>query len=254
MRKKAKHEKKNKNYLLIAFILICLVGVIYYSFRIITWKKHTSDNEKINNQISNSIRIIKDETGTEDIYDIDFEALKEINSDTIAYVKVNNTNINHIVVKGTNNEYYLNHNLKKEWNNAGWIFADYKNKFDGLDKNIVIYGHNMKDGSMFETLKYTIEKDWYENKENHKVVLVTESGTKYYQVFSTYSTKPEDYYIKTEFNNDIEFEEFLKTLKNRSVYDYGTEVSSQDKILTLSSCLDGRKNRIVLHAKLIQEQ
>lgn len=107
---------------------------------------------------------------------------------------------------------------------------------------------------MFGTLKYILNKDWYENEENHKVVLVTEKGTYYYQVFSTYSTKPEDYYIKTEFKNNNQFDEFIKVIKSRTVYDYGVDVSGEDKILTLSSCTDDGSKRVVLHAKLIQKE
>ena len=184
-------------------------------------------------------------------YDIDFNSLKSQNSDAIAYIKVNNTNINYVAVKGTDNSYYLNHNFEKKHNVAGWIFIDYHNNVDGLDKNLIIYGHNTKDGSMFGTLKKILTKDWYTNEDNRKVVLVTEAGTYYYEVFSVYSVVAEDYYINTVFSSDDEFEKFVTTLKGRSIYNYGTEVSGKDKILTLSSCTGGGKKRIVLHAKLL---
>ena len=104
---------------------------------------------------------------------------------------------------------------------------------------------------MFGTLKKVLDKDWYENKENYKVILVTEKDTYYYQVFSTYSILAEDYYISTNFQNDEEFDRFLNTIKSRSVYDYNVSVSTLDKILTLSSCIGDGKKRVVLHAKLI---
>ncbi len=109
----------------------------------------------------------------------------------------------------------------------------------------------MKDGSMFETLKDTLTKEWYENKENHIITLVTEQKTYKYQVFSTYSIIPEDYYINTSFNNNYEFEEFINKLKSRSVYDYNTDLNDTKSILTLSSCLGDGSKRVVLHAKLI---
>lgn len=253
MKKREKHGvTSKKKWIILILIIVCLIGLAYSSYRIISWKIHTDANDKIQEELSSSIKVINSESGTD--YVVDFETLKGINSDTVAYVKVNNTNIDHVVVKGPDNSYYLNHNFKKEWNYGGWIFADYRNKFDGTDKNIVIYGHNIKNGSMFETLKYTITEEWYKNEENQRVVLVTESGTHLYKVFSTYSTVSEDYYISTSFNDDASFDDFVKTLKKRSVYDYGVEVSGQDQILTLSSCLDGRENRIVLHAKLIQDE
>ena len=157
-------------------------------------------------------------------------------------------------MKGSNNSYYLTHNFEKKWNVAGWIFGDYRNIFDESDKNLIIYGHNIKDGSMFENLRYVLNEDWYTNVENHKVLLITEKGTYEYQVFSSYSIIPEDYYITTDFKNEEEFASFVKELKSRSIYDYHTEVSGTDKILTLSSCLGEGQKRVVLHAKLIENK
>ena len=90
----------------------------------------------------------------------------------------------------------------------------------------------------------------YEKEENHEIVLVAEKDQYIYQVFSTYSIKPEDYYINTEFSNDDEFKKYIEEVKSRSNYDYQTEVNEKDKILTLSSCLYDSIRRVVLHAKL----
>ena len=233
-------------WVIITISILCLTGIVYYSYEVILWYKHVNNNSKIQKKIEKKIIINEDDN--EKKYDIDFKALKEINPDTIGYVKVNNTNIDYIVVKGNNNKYYLNHNYEKEWNVAGWIFGDYQNNFDETDKNIIIYGHNTKDGSMFDSLTNVLTKEWQENEDNYDIVLVTEMGIYHYRVFSTYTIVPEDYYIKTSFTND--FNNFINTLKSRSIYNYNTEVTEEDKILTLSSCIgDGRK-RVVLHAKL----
>lgn len=248
--------RKVLNILIFVFALICIGMAIYSIINIVNWKKDVNENDKIQNNIENSITIIEpieeDQFEKEIKYDIYFELLKETNKETIAYIKVNNTNIDYIVVRGKDNSYYLKHNFEKKWNVAGWIFADYHNKFDESDKNIIIYGHNTKDGSMFGTLKKILNNDWYENEDNYKIVLVTENGTYYYQVFSTYTIKPEDYYINTEFKNNDEFDKFIKKLKSRSIYDYKVEVSGEDKILTLSSCIGDGTKRVVLHAKLIE--
>lgn len=257
-RLKSKYRKKIK-ILVFLFALLCLCIAIYSIVNIFIWKKDVDENEKIHDKIEDNITIVEpkedEKQGDQKVkYDINFNSLKEINKDTIAYLKVNGTNIDYIVVKGNDNNYYLKHNFEKKWNIAGWIFADYKNKFDESDKNIIIYGHNTKDGSMFGTLKNVLNKEWYENDENHKVVLVTEKKTYYYQVFSTYSIKPEDYYINTKFKNNDEFDKFIKKLKSRSIYDYKLDVSFEDKILTLSSCINEGTKRVVLHAKLIESE
>ena len=246
-----KKKARLRTWVVFTLFLLFLVGSIYYSYKIVLWKLHVDDNDKIQKKINDSIKITEPKDSNEEIiYDIDFNILKKRNPDTIAYIKVNNTNINYVVVKGQDNNYYLKHNYDKKWNVAGWIFGDYRNKYDGFDKNLIIYGHNMKDGSMFDSLKKTITKEWYENEDNHIVTLVTEDNTYYYRVFSTYSILAEDYYIKTSFKNDKEYNTFLNTLKKRSVYKYNIDLTSEDRILTLSSCIGDGKRRVVLHAKL----
>ena len=245
---KRRLKKKYVGILITIFIIICLIGLIYSLINIINWKKDVDDNKDILEEIKENI-ITNEEN---DLIKIDFKSLKEKNSDTIAYIKVNGTNIDYVVVKGNDNSYYLNHNFNKEYNVAGWIFSDYHNKFDETDKNIVIFGHNTKNGSMFGTLKNVLDKSWQENKDNLEITLVTEKGQYKYQVFSTYSIIAEDYYINTIFNSDNEYSRFLNEIRFRSNYDYNVEVNSNDKILTLSSCIGDGKKRVVLHAKLIE--
>ena len=244
---KRRLKKKYRILLITIFTLICLVGIIYSILNIVDWKKDVDSNKDIKEEIEE--KIVIDEK--DDSYKIDFTSLKEQNSDTIAYLKVNGTNIDYIVVKGKDNSYYLKHNFNKEYNIAGWIFADYHNLFDESDRNIVIFGHNTKDGSMFGSLKNVLESNWQENKDNLEITLITEKGQYKYQVFSTYSIKPEDYYINTIYNND---NEFLNKVKSRSNYNYNIEVNSNDKVLTLSSCIGDGKKRVVLHAKLIENE
>ena len=226
-------------------IILCIGGLIYSGYHIYTWKKSLDENSKIKNSLQENITIKNKE------YDINFSKIKSQNSDAVAFIKVNDTDIEYIVVKGKDNSFYLNHNFNKEYNSAGWIFADSRNNFDGNDKNIIIYGHNMRDGSMFGKLKNTLTTTWQSKKSNLIVTLVTESKTYKYKVFSTYVVEPEEYYISTNFINNDYYIEFLNTLKNRSNNNYNEELNENDKILTLSSCVGDGKKRVVLHAKLI---
>ena len=246
-----KRKYKLKNLVVICFIIICLSIFIYSVYNIYNWKKDVNDNDDVVKKIDDSIKIIKDEKTNEDKYDIDFETLKNENSDTVAYLSVNGTNINYVVVKAKDNDYYLKHNFNKKYNVAGWIFADYKNKFDNADKNIVIYGHNTKNGSMFGSMKNILKKSWQENEDNLNITLVTQSETYIYKVFSVYSIVPEDYYINTEFNSNEEYTKFLNTIKSRSIYDFKTNLNENDTILTLSTCALNGTRRVVLHAKKV---
>ncbi len=238
--------KKIKNVIVIIVMLICLIGIIYSGYHIIKWKKIVNSNAKIKDNI-NSL-VVKRKNGS---YRIDFDKLIKINDDTVAYIKVPGTDINYVVVKSSNNSYYLDHNYEKQNNLAGWIFADYRNNFDDKDKNIIIYGHNMKDQSMFGTLRNVLDENWY--KKNYKIELITQYKTYIYEVFSSYMIKSEEYYLSNSFNFNDEFSEFIKVIKNRSIYSYKTDINSSDRILTLSTCNDDGSKRIVVHAKLIKE-
>ena len=148
------------------------------------------------------------------------------------------------------NDYYLTHNFYKNYNKSGWIFVDESNKLDGNDKNTVIYGHNVRDNSMFGSLKKVITPEWYDNEENYKIKLITENGEKIYKVFSVYQIEAEDYYIQTEFDSNKQFEQFIETLQKRSIKNFNEKVTTENQILTLSTCANNNKYRIVLHAKI----
>ena len=251
-------RKKNKKYkkiiLNIIIYMILFFVLIYSGIKIFKWYKDKTSNNKIAEQIKSTV-IFEGENNNEnenkEEYTVDFNKLKEQNAETVAWIKVNNTNVEYPVVKTTNNSFYLNHSFDKSKNSAGWIFADCKNKFDNTDKNIVIYGHNMRDGSMFGSLKNILNSDWYENEENTNITLFTENEKCIYKVFSVYKIESEDYYIKTEFSNENEFEKFIETLKKRSIKNFNIDISKSDNILTLSTCANNNKYRVVLHAKKI---
>ena len=238
-----KKSKKNimANILLIIFVSLLIIS----SIEIIKWYKENRENKKVQEKISEAIIIDEEETL------IDFNKLKEINKDTVGWIKVNGTDIEYAVVKKNNNSYYLDHNFENEYNKAGWIFADYKNKLDGTDNNIVIYGHNRKDGSMFSSLKNILKEEWYSNEENRKITFITEKEESVYEVFSIYQIEAEDYYITTDFKNG-EFLEYIKIVKDRSIKDFNIEVSKEDNILTLSTCGNDNDYRVVVHAKRVK--
>ena len=183
-------RKKNKRYkkviLNIIIYMILLFVLIYSGIKIFKWYKDKTNNNKIAEQIKSTVIVEdKNEDENKEEYTVDFNKLKEQNNETVAWIKVNNTNVEYPVVRATNNSFYLNHSFDKSKNSAGWIFADYKNKFDNTDKNIVIYGHNMRDDSMFGSLKNILNSDWYNNEENTNIALYTENE-KYIIKFSQY--------------------------------------------------------------------
>ena len=249
---RAKHYNKKKSNIP-SIILMCFFTalLIYSGTKIVIWYMNNQNNKKISDEIAEFVTVDETKEDDEEKYVVDFEKLKEKNSDIVAWLKVKGTNIETTVVKSTNNDYYLTHNFNKEYNSAGWIFADYKNKVDGTDKNLVIYGHNMRDDSMFGSLKWVINEDWYNNEDNKYITLITENETQVYEVFSVYQIEKEDYYIQTNFNTEKEFNTFAQTIKKRSKKDFNVDVNKEDNILTLSTCANNNKYRVVLHAKKI---
>lgn len=248
MSRKEKRKANNVKIIINIIQLIFIVVLIYSLINIFLWYKSNKANKQVMEELSQTIEIVKEDGEDDKKYKINFEELKNKNSDTVAWLKVENTNIEFPVVKANDNSYYLTHNFNKEDNSAGWIFADYKNKFNGKDKNIVIYGHNMRDNSMFGSLKNVIKEEWYNNEKNKYIILTTENEYSIYEVFSVYQIEKEDYYIKTDFNSNKEFEEFLQKVKERSIKDFNIDISKENNILTLSTCANNNKYRVVLHA------
>ena len=227
--------------ILISIILFCTykIGIwLYDNYKSSQVKKEYKEiQEKIDN--SNINKIKKNE--------INISELKLKNKDTVGWLKVNNTKISYPIVKTTDNEYYLNRSFDKTNNSAGWPFMDYKNKLDDSDKNIVIYGHNRKNKDMFGTLDKTLNEDWYTNKDNHEIIFITDKEIQKYQVYSVYEVLNEDYYIRTDFNEE-EYKTFLDTVSRRSYYNFNVDIDSSKPTLTLSTCSGNDKYRTVLHA------
>lgn len=244
---KSKHGKNNSLFNIVFFIrIIFLIIIIISIVKIIIWYFDNKKNETILEELENG-NIITDNKSENEI-NIDFNKLRIINSDVVAYIKLNNPKIEYPVVQAKDNDYYLKHNLKKEYNQAGWIFLDYRNKINSTNKNMIIYGHNMKNNSMFGQLEDILTPEWYNNNENREIKFITENEVQTYEIFSVYKTEMEEYYLQTDFKNTKEYEDFIKTIKNRSIKDFKINVTAADSILTLSTCGSNSKYRIVIHA------
>lgn len=144
------------------------------------------------------------------------------------------------------------HNYKNEKARAGSIFKDYRNTNEFLDKNTIIYGHNMKDGSMFADLRKYLDKDFLAAHPTFSY----ESGLANYEVeiFAVYETTTDFYYIETEFPETTDFEDYLQKVKQQSMYKLNVKVSGKDRIITLSTCdteKDYEKGRMVIQGKLV---
>ena len=269
--KKNTRKRKNKKWpwvllliVLFAIIVVCLVKIVF-------WLKDNKTTSEVVNDITNNTNIEekkddentelvnKEENTTSDYWyyikfpliDVDINKLKEKNSDTVGWINVNNTNINYPYVQGKDNNYYLDHSFNKKYNEAGWVFLDYRNDKNLSNKNNILYAHSRLDKTMFGSLSKTLKSNWYNNKDNHIIRLSAETENTMWQIFSVYKIPEETYYITTNFNSDNDYQKFLNTIKERSIHNFSTNLTTDDRILTLSTCYSDTE-RTVVHAKLIK--
>lgn len=174
------------------------------------------------------------------------------NPETVAWIQVNGTKVNYPVVQHTDNEFYLNHDFYQRNTNIGWIFADYRDNFETFNNNTIIYGHNLINRTMFGTLPYLINKNWFKTPNKEYIKLSTKTTNSIWQIFSVYKIEPTTDYLQSNFNSTETYQKFLNKIKNRSEHQFNTDVVNTDKILTLSTCDDIGTKRIAIHAKLIR--
>ena len=184
---------------------------------------------------------------------VNFDELLKLNNETKGWIQVNGTNINYPFVQTNNNDYYLTHSYNKSYNQAGWVFMDYRNDTENLDRNTILYAHGMNNKTMFGSLRNILSSSWYNNTNNHIIKLSTPTENTLWQVFSVYHIETTNDYIQTEFATDEEYQTFLDMLKGRSAVEFDTTVNATDKILTLSTCYN-KTDKVVMHAKLIKRE
>lgn len=269
--KKYKLKKKKKLPLLIFFI--SLFFVIISSFQIIKWTKDNKSTNKETNKITDNIKVKKTNKDTKlieqnneiansnpywdfikmKLIDVDLNELKKQNNETVGWIQVKGTNINYPFVQHSDNSYYLSHDFSKNKNNAGWLFLDYRNNINQINKNTIIYGHGRLDRTMFGSLKNIFKSDWLNDQNNYVIFISTEKENTMWQVFSTYRIKTTSDYLRINFQNDNDYQNFLDMITKRSEHNFNTPINTNDNILTLSTCYNNEK-KVVLHAKLIKYQ
>lgn len=185
--------------------------------------------------------------------DVDFTNLLNTNSETVAWIKVNGTIIDYPVVQHNDNDYYLHHDFYGNVTDLGWVFGDYRDNFSTFGYNTIIYAHNLINDTMFGSLSNVLTSSWQNNTDNHYVKISTPTSNTVWKVFSVYTIVPTVDYLKTSFTEN-EYQEFLNMLTGRSVYNFDVPLSTNDKIITLSTCDDAGTKRLVVHAKLVKVQ
>ena len=184
---------------------------------------------------------------------VDFDALRETGPDIIGWLTLPDTAINYPVTQADDNEYYLHHLYDGTYNKTGCLFADYENQEDFSDRNTIIYGHNMRDGSMFAMLNEYDEQSYFDG--HPQMYLVTPDGGYVVEIFTAFVAKPSESGSDTSpwrlsFKDDGAYTTWLSEMVSRSVIETDVTVTSSDKVLTLSTCTPGGASRFIVMGKL----
>ncbi len=252
---KAKHSKnvKNNKAIKIICIIIFIIGIVLLSLYIYNSYKqnyqHVLDSIKID---ENDIT----ETKTERM--LQLEELKKQNDEIVAWLDIPETKINFPVLQAADNDYYMTHTYNKEYSKDGSIFLDKEYKWEPPSSNLMIYGHNNKNGNMFqELLKYQEEK-YYKEHPTIRFTTVQEDAT--YDIIAAFFSRvyyknEKDvfrYYFFINAQNEAEYNDFVNNSKKASIYDTGKTATFGEQLMTLSTCEYSQENgRFVVVAKKI---
>lgn len=237
MRKHKKNTNKKLIFEIIIAIIIITLGILI--FKTIKEKQSVKDGKGIVNQIQIEKANITEEK-TERM--LQLEELQKENSDIIGYLEIQGTNISYPVLQTTDNDFYMKKNYKKEYSKDGSIFLDKDYNWKIPSSNLLIYGHNNKNGQMFcDLLNYKDEK-YYE--EHPTIQFTTNKEEAEYEIIAVflsrvYYKKEKDvfrYYYFINAENEEEFNSFVENCKKESLYDTGKTAKYGDQLITLSTC------------------
>lgn len=180
---------------------------------------------------------------------VDFAALQKRNPDTVGWIFCTGTAIDYPIVQGPDNEYYLARLFTGTSNAAGSIFLDYRNSPDFTDRHSILYGHNMKNGSMFASLTSYRDPEYF--REHPQFLLCTPEKTYSVKIFSGYSAGVEDEAWRISFDSEEEFADWAAQEKEKSCFESDIMPSGTDRIVTLSTCsYEFEEARFVVHGIL----
>ncbi len=238
-------NKSSENRLIrIIIFVICLLIFIFSVVNLLRWAIY-------NKKSANLIQDIRDQSFTEEIASnkneianpVNFEDLKKINEDVVAWIKIADTTVNYPIVQSQDNEYYLQRDLNKRYSTCGWIFMNFKNNSNFTDRNTTIFGHNIKSGLMFKDLLKI-----YKNELGNDVTIeiYTEHEKMEFAVYSSYMIEPEEYATQVLTTEEQE-EKYISEILKRSSITYNIVPTKKDKLITLSTCDNSGQNRILIH-------
>ena len=248
-------------------LLLSLMGVLFSGYKIVSGLLAYREGEQTYQDIQDLVQIPttqetqSGEQATETwatkpekpVYiDVDFDALRQINGDVVAWIYIPGTDINYPVMQGTDNEYYLHTMMDGTYNIAGSIFMDCYNEPDFSDPNTILYGHHMANGTMFAGITKYRNQAYYD--EHPTGILATPEKQMLFHVVAAYVATVEDTAWQLNFEDDADALRWIQAAMKRTAFDSAYEPQLGDRIVTLSTCSYDMKNaRFVVMGVLTEE-
>ena len=263
--KQPEQKKKRKSDVLLTIALIAAIVVFCYAafnlYHIYTeYKKGTDEYNQIEEMAvterdADSAEVAGPNAQLKPPIEVDFDKLKSVNEDVVGWIYVDALpDISYPIVKGKDNQTYLHQTYEKNYNFAGTIFVDYENSGDFSDCNTLVYGHNMKNGSMFGHLKKFREDDKLYKQDKYFWILTPERNYRY-EIISAYTTGVNSDTYTLFKGPGEEFEKYLETIKGYSeIQTDDTDLTIKDKIVTLSTCTGNESTRFVVQGKRVDAE
>ena len=263
--KQPEQKKKKKSDVLLTIALIAAIVVFCYAafnlYHIYTeYKKGTDEYNQIEEMAvterdADSAEVAGPNAQLKPPIEVDFDKLKSVNEDVVGWIYVDALpDISYPIVKGKDNQTYLHQTYEKNYNFAGTIFVDYENSGDFSDCNTLVYGHNMKNGSMFGHLKKFREDDKLYKLDKYFWILTPERNYRY-EIISAYTTGVNSDTYTLFKGPGEEFEKYLETIKGYSeIQTDDTDLTIKDKIVTLSTCTGNESTRFVVQGKRVDAE
>jgi len=183
----------------------------------------------------------------------DHQALLNINSEGVGYLYIPSINIQLPLAQGSDNDYYLTHAFNRTYNGSGALFEDYRISNGLSATNVIIYGHNMKNGSMFAKLSKYLTPSFYQTEGNDIFYIYTENKLREYKIFSAYISEPISSTYTYNFTSVSALQEYAKSMKQLSSYNTGVDISSTNQVVTFSTCTGDGTQRIIVQGTFINE-
>lgn len=263
--KQPEQKKKKKSDVLLTIALIVAIAVFCYAafnlYHIYTeYKKGTDEYNQIEEMAvterdADSAEVAGPNAQLKPPIEVDFDKLKSVNEDVVGWIYVDALpDISYPIVKGKDNQTYLHQTYEKNYNFAGTIFVDYENSGDFSDCNTLVYGHNMKNGSMFGHLKKFREDDKLYKQDKYFWILTPERNYRY-EIITAYTTGVNSDTYTLFKGPGEEFEKYLETIKGYSeIQTDDTDLTIKDRIVTLSTCTGNESTRFVVQGKRVDAE